>query len=124
KLDQPELEKFEEELQNLGKQEQEDVMEIITSWMEEGIQKGLEQGIKQGIEQGIEKGIEQGIEQGRREGKEALLIRQLTRRFGKLESPVVREVKSLSADKIERLAEDLLDFERLLDLECWLAKVQ
>ncbi len=29
-------------------------MEIVTSWMEQGIQQGIERGLQQGIERGLQ----------------------------------------------------------------------
>ena len=36
-----------------GEQQKEEIMEIVTSWMEKGIEQGLEQGREQGLERGL-----------------------------------------------------------------------
>jgi hypothetical protein len=49
-----------------------------------------------------------------------MIIRQLTRRFGNLNSNQVKKVRSLSLPQLESLGEALLDFNNLSDLENWL----
>jgi Domain of unknown function (DUF4351) len=78
-------------------QERENVMELTTSWKEEG------------------------IVQGRELGERSLVIRQLTRKLGNLSPEFVAQVNGLSIDRVEALAEDLLDFTSVGDLERWLA---
>jgi predicted transposase YdaD len=75
-------------------------MEIVTSWME----------------QGIERGIEQGIERGER----SLILRQLSRRVGELPDALRSQINTLSVPQLESLGEALLDFSSLADLEAWL----
>ncbi len=48
------------ELKSLSKPEQEEVMEITTSWKEEGIQQGIEQGLQKGRQEGLEEGLARG----------------------------------------------------------------
>lgn len=81
-------------------------MEIVTSWMQEG------------IEQGIERGIEQGIERER-----SLVLRLLIKRVGLLPSEIRDRCDQLSIDQIEALGEALLEFTSLADLETWLAQL-
>jgi Domain of unknown function (DUF4351) len=78
-------------------QERETVMELTTSWME------------------------RGIVQGRELGERSLVIKQLTRKIGNLSPELLARVNSLSIDRVEALAEDLLDFTSMSDLERWLA---
>jgi flagellar biosynthesis/type III secretory pathway protein FliH len=80
-------------------------MEIVTSWMEEGIQKGLAQG----------------LEKGRQEGTARTLLRQLDRRCGPLPSALSARIVALPVDALDRLAEELLAFSTMADLERWLA---
>ena len=42
---------FQEQIQQLQPQEEEPIMEIVTSWMEQGIERGLQQGIERGLQQ-------------------------------------------------------------------------
>ncbi|MCA9203021.1 MAG: DUF4351 domain-containing protein, partial [Planctomycetales bacterium] len=82
----------------------EQVMEIVTSWM------------KQGIEQGYTQGIEQGrISEGRR-----LVLRMLRRRLGDIGGDFVARIESLSLDELEDLGEALLHFDSAADLTDWL----
>jgi hypothetical protein len=73
-------------------------MEIVTSWMEQGIEKGIEKG------------------------ERSLALRILTRKFGDLPAPLRCRIATLSLDQLNNLGEDLLDFQTLNDLETWLAQ--
>jgi hypothetical protein len=83
-------------LSTLEEREQEDVMQIVTSWMEQG--------------------IEQGIERGER----SLILRQLNRRVGALDSVTENQVVNLSLAQLDLLGEALLDFSGMADLQDWL----
>ena len=125
RLNKEELKKFEVEIKAMAKQEQEEVLEIVTSWMEDGIKQGLEQGLEQGLKQGQEQGLEQGLKQGQEQGShktaESLVLRLLTRRLGRISKPVEKRVKDLTLEQLELLSEDLLDFTTIDDLKSWLA---
>jgi len=54
----------------------------------------------------------------------SLVVRQLNRRFGKVPDVLLSKVEQFSIGKIETLAEDLLDFSVLQDLENWLQQNQ
>ncbi|MEG4219972.1 DUF4351 domain-containing protein [Microcoleus sp. Pol12A6] len=73
-----------------------------------------------GIEQGIRQGIEQGIEQGIRQGKVTLIVRQLERSVGVLSPEIKTSIAELSAQQLENLGEELLDFASVSDLTTWL----
>ncbi len=83
---------FQAEIGKLEESEQVGVMQIVTSWME------------------------QGIEQGER----SLILRLLTRRVGILPSKIRSQVESLSLPQLESLGEALLDFTSADDLSAWL----
>ncbi len=72
----------------------------------------------------LQKGLQQGLQQGRQEEALSLLMRQLTRRFGKVESQWQERVRGLSLAQLEELSEALLDFERVTDLTIWLDEHQ
>jgi predicted transposase YdaD len=76
--------------------EREEIMQIVTSWMEQG--------------------IEQGIERERK----SLILRLLTRRVGPVPNRLTTTIQSLSLDQLEALGEALLDFTGLADVEAWL----
>ncbi|MEC4849898.1 MAG: DUF4351 domain-containing protein [Jaaginema sp. PMC 1079.18] len=71
-------------------------MEIVTSWME------------------------RGIEQGREREARSLILRQLSRRFGSLSSIQVTAIENLNLTQLEVLSEALLDFTTVADLDAWL----
>ncbi|MEA5577858.1 DUF2887 domain-containing protein [Anabaena sp. UHCC 0451] len=54
----------------------------------------------------------------------SLVIRLLNRRFGKVPDVLLPKIEQLSIEKVETLAEDLLDFSVLTDLENWLEQNQ
>lgn len=78
-------------------QERENVMEITTSWKEEGRVEGRESGERE------------------------LVIKLLTKKVGNLSPELLTRVSSLNIDRLEALAEDLLDFKHVGDLERWLS---
>ena len=67
-------------------------MEIVTSWTEQGIQQG----------------------------EVALVMRQLSRRFGQISPELEQQIHRLSTDQLEALGEALLDFSDVTDLQSWL----
>jgi hypothetical protein len=91
---------FQAELSTILPQEQEGVMEIVTSWMEQG--------------------IEQGLEQGMRQATVSLVERQLNRRCGGISPDLDLAVRELSTPQLEELSEALLDFTNEADLVAWL----
>ena len=104
RLNEVEESQFQTELKSLGLVEEEQVMEIVTSWMEKGIERGIQQGIQQGIQS----------------GEKTLVLRQLNRRLGAIPEDLTTEINNLSLEKIESLGEALLDFEKQEDLLNWL----
>jgi flagellar biosynthesis/type III secretory pathway protein FliH len=104
----------------LGEDEKASVMELTTSWKEEGIEIGRGQGIEIGRGQGIEIGRGQGMELGR-EREYLLLLRQLRKRFGALEPGWEEKIRKFSFDQLEELGEAFIDFTSPQDLRNWLA---
>ncbi|BAY21910.1 hypothetical protein NIES2100_16730 [Calothrix sp. NIES-2100] len=51
----------------------------------------------------------------------SLVTRQLNRRLGTVDEALVEQVRSLTIDELEALAEDLLDFTSMTDLTNWLS---
>jgi len=91
---------FQAELAQAQLQEQEVVMEIVTSWMREGIQ--------------------QGLQQGKHEEALALVLRQLRRRVGPLDTAYEEQIRRLALEALEELSEALLDFTQAADVVTWL----
>jgi len=67
-----------------------------------------------------QEGKEEGEQEGRKEEARSLILRLLGRRLGKLEQKTIARVERLSLQKLEELAEALLDFSKIEDLESWL----
>ena len=91
---------FEAELAAIEPREKEDVMEIVTSWMEEGLEKGRKEGLEK--------------------GQRVLVLRQLRKRLGALDERAESHIEALSTERLEELGEALLDFSSPDDLAVWL----
>jgi len=102
KLTESEMSRFQSEVKDVRGKEQKRVMQIVTSWMEEGIQQGLIQG----------------------QQKEALkmVVRLLNHRVGKIDTATRVRIKALELSELENLGVALLDFSRTEDLKRWLDK--
>jgi predicted transposase/invertase (TIGR01784 family) len=61
-----------------------------------------------------------GLERGRTEGEQALVLKLLTRKLGKIDAEIQAQVNSLMIDQVESLGEALLDFTSMADLERFL----
>lgn len=75
---------------------------------------------QQDREQAIQEGIEQGIEQGKHQEGISLILRLLTRKLGQISLKSRQTIEELSVEKLENLAEALLDFDNESDLINWL----
>ena len=67
---------------------------------------------------------ELGAKQGAKQEAVSLVMRLLNRRFGNVSDVLLPKIEQFSIEKIETLAEDLLDFSVLTDLENWLQQNQ
>ncbi len=83
---------FQTELDRMGLNKEEKVMEIVTSWMRTGM----------------------------RNEAEKLVLRQLNRRFGPIEAELEQRIQALSIDRVEDLSDALLDFSDRSQLVVWL----
>lgn len=72
------------------------------------------------LSEGRAEGIEQGLIQGRTDGERAIVIKVLTRKLGNISPELIAKVNVLSLERLEALAEALLDFTSVGDLESWL----
>jgi predicted transposase/invertase (TIGR01784 family) len=63
-----------------------------------------------------------GLERGRNEGEQALVLKLLTRKLGKIDAEIQARVNSLTIDRVEALGEALLDFTAMADLDAWLSQ--
>lgn len=71
-----------------------------------------------------EEGRKEGREEGLEEATFNLVMRQLSKRFGKISPKIRGSVAGLSLHILEELSEALLDFNNVDDLLAWLAKVE
>ncbi len=78
--------------------------------------------LKEGLEQGLQQGLQQGLERGQQQGEAQLVLRLLARRLGTVDESIQEQVRQLSVPQLEALAEALLDFSNLADLQAWLAQ--
>ncbi len=67
-----------------------------------------------------EKGKEIGRQEGRQNEAIALIMRQLKKRFGKIDKETISQIENSTIEELENLGEDFLDFNSITDLENWL----
>jgi predicted transposase YdaD len=96
---------FQSQLSTMELQEQEQIMEITTSWEQKGIVKGRQEG----------------RQEGQKEGQVATILRQLNRKLGNLPEAIATRIKYLEPSQLDSLTEALLDFETFDDLNQWLS---
>ena len=94
---------FQAEIDKIEPTQKEATMEIVTSWMREG--------------------IEQGLVQGKQSEALSLITRQLNRRIGTVTPELQQRIEQLQLTQLEDLGEDLLDFSAMADLEAWLQQI-
>jgi predicted transposase YdaD len=63
---------------------------------------------------------EEGREEGREEATVNVIIRLLTKRFGKISEEMRSSISSLPLPVLEDLSEALLDFTSFADIQIWL----
>ncbi|GAA0504247.1 DUF4351 domain-containing protein [Pigmentiphaga daeguensis] len=66
-------------------------------------------GIKKGMQQGLEQGLQAGRSEGRVEGQADLLLRQIQRRFGPVDTSIVQRIRTAKAAELETWALNVLD---------------
>jgi predicted transposase YdaD len=88
----------------------------IQEGRQKGIQEGRQKGIQEGRQKGIQEGRQKGIQEGRQEGEAALLLRQLERKFGRLDPQTRKRVRSADAKSLLEWGERILTAERLEDV--------
>ncbi|MEQ8468110.1 Rpn family recombination-promoting nuclease/putative transposase [Coleofasciculus sp. E1-EBD-02] len=71
-------------------------------------------------EKGKEKGKEEGKEEGRLQQTKTLVGRLILKRFGEIPLAISRKIEELPLSDLERLAEEIFDFQSLPDLASWL----
>ena len=61
--------------------------------------------------------------QGKQEGQAELVIHLLVRRFGMLDRLIISDIRQLSLDRLESLADVLLDLDSEADVRDWLDRI-
>lgn len=77
--------------------------------------------IMKSLDPWTEYGRIEGRTEGRVEGGSKVVLRQLTKRFGALDDSTIGRISSLSLPLLERLAEDILDFKSISELDSWMS---
>ncbi|HLO85929.1 MAG TPA: DUF4351 domain-containing protein, partial [Nostocaceae cyanobacterium] len=67
--------------------------------------------------------IQKGELRGKKKEALELIMRQLKRRFGNVQSGIEPQLRALSLEQLENLAEDFLDFQNQDDLVNYLANI-
>ncbi|GBO53596.1 hypothetical protein APA_1503 [Pseudanabaena sp. lw0831] len=78
------------------------------------------EALQEGKLEGKLEGEKIGTQLGQVLGIRKVAVRLLTRKFGKVTLKTVKRLEKLSAEQLEELAEAVLDFEKVADLEAWL----
>ena len=73
------------------------------------------------LAEGRQEGLQEGEAKGRQEGEAAVTLRLLARRCGPLSEATTAQIQALPLEKLEALADALLDFQGPADLASWLA---
>ena len=68
----------------------------------------------------LQKGEKQGEKRGEKNEAFRLVSRQLNRKFGAIDSSILKRLQGLTTEQLEALGEDFLDFSSISDLEAWL----
>ena len=82
--------------------------------------RGEAQGEARGEARGVALGEARGVALGQVQGEAKVTLRQLSRRCGPLSAEQESVIRSLPLERLEALAEALLDFEGMADLHAWL----
>jgi predicted transposase/invertase (TIGR01784 family) len=106
---------------------QEALEEGLQLGKQEGLQLGKQEGLQLGKQEGLQLGKQEGLQLGKQEGLQrqvAMLLRLLTRKFGKVSLKAKAQISRLSEMQLEDLAEAILDFNTVADLNAWLRDSQ
>ncbi len=89
---------------------------------QEILEEGRLEGEVKGRKEGEVKGRKEGEIKGRKQCLLTIILRLLTRKFGNLPPKMHTRIARLQIPRLESLAEAILDFESVADLELWLNK--
>jgi predicted transposase YdaD len=78
--------------------------------------------LQEGRQEGRQEGLKKGEINGRKQGLVSVVLRLLMHKFGNVPPKIQARFARLKISRLENLAEAILDFESLADLEAWLNK--
>jgi len=104
RLNEKEAGKLEEEMGKMDEKEAGKMIELTTSWEEKGRSKGRIEGKRE----------------GKIEGQASIIIKQMKKKFNELPLEIENQVRSLSEEKLEQLAEAIFDLKTIEDLRAFL----
>ncbi|MCA6535075.1 MAG: DUF4351 domain-containing protein, partial [Pseudanabaena sp. M176S2SP2A07QC] len=73
--------------------------------------------VLEGRQEGLQIGEQRGLQR-----QSAILLRQLTRKFGKISPRIKSQISKLSVAQLEDLAEAIFDLQTSADLSAWIKK--
>ncbi|WP_425216335.1 Rpn family recombination-promoting nuclease/putative transposase [Tumidithrix helvetica] len=79
-----------------------------------------QEALEEGLQLGEQRGLQLGEQRGLLKGQVAMLLRMLTRKFGRIDPKTKTRISKLSVVQLENLAEAIFDFETVADLNAWL----
>jgi len=89
---------YNRQVESISEPERQALMQITNQWEEHGIRIGQEQGSR------------------------AILLRLLSHKFESVSTQLREQIDSLSQDKLEQLADAVLDFSTVADVQSWMAR--
>ncbi|MFO0300651.1 MAG: DUF4351 domain-containing protein, partial [Pseudanabaena sp.] len=84
--------------------------DAVLEGRQEGLQIGEQRGLQIGKQEGLQIGKQEGLQIGKQEGLQrqvAMLLRQLTRKFGKISPRIKSQISKLSAGQPHKKIEIL-----------------
>jgi predicted transposase YdaD len=73
------------------------------------------------LAEGSQEGLQEGLQEGKAQEAAKVTLRLLNRRCGPLSETTTAQIQALPVEKLESLADALLDFQGPADLAAWLA---
>ena len=83
--------------------------------------RAVQDWLAEGRQEGEAKGRQEGLQEGKAREAAKMTLRQLNRRCGPLSEATTAQIQALPLEKLEALADALLDFQGPADLATWLA---
>ena len=66
-------------------------------------------------------GYDRGLEAGEKKRARSTALRQITHRFGTIDTSIVKQIETLSIEQLDELADVVLDVQSIVDITVWLA---